>query len=53
MTIGNAEDTYGRKALHIVIAEDQPTIQELLCWTLQLAGYRTTVMLVDKPPSPE
>jgi CheY-like chemotaxis protein len=28
---------------HILIAEDQPAIQELLRWTLQLAGYRATV----------
>ena len=28
---------------HILIAEDQPAIQDLLCWTLQLAGYRPTV----------
>jgi len=26
-----------------LIAEDQPAIQDLLCWTLQLAGYRATV----------
>ena len=53
MTTGNAEDAYGRIALprtdptptapHILIAEDQPVIQELLRWVLQLAGYRTTV----------
>ncbi len=30
-------------APHILIAEDQPAIQELLRWTLQLAGYRATV----------
>ena len=30
-------------APHILIAEDQPVIQELLRWTLQLAGYRATV----------
>jgi len=30
-------------ASHIWIAEDQPAIQDLLCWTLQLAGYRATV----------
>jgi two-component system response regulator (stage 0 sporulation protein F)/two-component system response regulator RpaA len=29
-------------APHILIAEDHPAIQELLCWVLQLAGYRTT-----------
>ena len=30
-------------APHILIAEDQPVIQELLRWTLRLAGYRATV----------
>src|SRR5579859_8064566 len=30
-------------APHILIAEDQPAIRDLLCWTLQLAGYRATV----------
>lgn len=30
-------------APHILIAEDQPAIRDLLCWTLQLAGYRTAV----------
>ncbi len=30
-------------APHILIAEQQPVIQELLCRILQLAGYRTTV----------
>src|SRR5260221_4398992 len=30
-------------APHLLIAEDQPVIQELLRWTLQLAGYRTTM----------
>lgn len=24
----------------VLIAEEQPAIQDLLCWTLQLAGYR-------------
>jgi len=53
MTTGNAEDADGRGALprtdpapvasHVLIAEDQPAIQELLRWVLQLAGYRTTV----------
>lgn len=53
MTTGNAEDADGRRALprtdpppaasHVLIAEDQPAIQELLRWVLQLAGYRTTV----------
>lgn len=55
MTAGNADtdNTGGCTALpqadtapvapHILIAEDQPAIQELLRWTLQLAGYRTTV----------
>lgn len=28
---------------HILIAEQQPALQEMLCWMLQLAGYRTTV----------
>jgi len=49
---GTAEEAYGRIALPrtdsppaaplILIVEDQPAIQELLCWALQLAGYRTT-----------
>lgn len=30
-------------APHILIAEDQPAIRDLLCWTLQLAGYRATM----------
>jgi DNA-binding NtrC family response regulator len=30
-------------APHILIAEDQPAIQELLRWTVHLAGYRATV----------
>ena len=30
-------------APHILIAEDQPVIQQLLRWTLHLAGYRATV----------
>ncbi len=30
-------------ASHILVAEDQPAIQELLCWALQLGGYPTTV----------
>ena len=30
-------------ATHILIVEEQPTIQELLCWVLHLAGYRSTV----------
>jgi DNA-binding response OmpR family regulator len=30
-------------APHILIAEDQPVIKDLLRWTLQLAGYRATV----------
>ncbi len=51
MMTGNA-DPCGRTALpgadavptapHILIAEDHPAIQELLCSVLQLAGYRTT-----------
>jgi DNA-binding response OmpR family regulator len=32
-----------RAAPHILIAEQQPAIRELLCRILQLAGYRTTV----------
>lgn len=50
---GNTDNASVRTALaradaaptapRILIAEDQPAIQELLCWTLQLAGYRTTV----------
>lgn len=28
---------------HILIAEQQPALQEMLCWMLQPAGYRTTV----------
>jgi CheY-like chemotaxis protein len=52
MTTGNANNACGRMALprtnvtpaapHVLIAEDQPAIQELLRWLLQLAGYRTT-----------
>jgi CheY-like chemotaxis protein len=30
-------------APHILIAEDQPAIRELLCWTLHLAGYRVAM----------
>jgi two-component system chemotaxis response regulator CheY len=50
MMTGNA-DPCGRTALpgadavpttpHILIAEDHPAIQELLCWVLQRRGYRT------------
>ena len=53
MTTGNADNASVRTALagadaastapRILIAEDQPAIQELLCWVIQLAGYRTTV----------
>jgi DNA-binding response OmpR family regulator len=55
MTAGNVDtDNAGERTIlpradavpvapHILIAEDQPAIQELLCWTLQLAGYRPTV----------
>ena len=55
MTTGNAatDNTGGRTVLpqadivpvtpHILIAEDQPMIQDLLRRTLQLAGYRATV----------
>lgn len=53
MTTGNADDACRRTVLPgtdatpaaplVLIAEDQPAIQELLCWTLQLAGYHTTV----------
>ena len=55
MTAGNADtDNVSRRATlrwadavpetpHILIAEDQPAIRDLLCWTLQLAGYRPTV----------
>ncbi len=53
MTAGNADNTDGCTTLlraehasvvpHILIAEEQPAIQELLCWALQLAGYRPTV----------
>jgi DNA-binding response OmpR family regulator len=55
MTAGNADtdNAGGCAALpqadtvpatpHILIAEDQPVIQDLLRWTLQLAGYRATV----------
>lgn len=55
MTAGNTDtdNASGRTILrradaapvapHILIAEDQPAIQDLLCWTLQLAGYRPTV----------
>ena len=27
---------------HVLIVADHPALQELLCWVLQLAGYRTT-----------
>ena len=53
MMTGNADNASVRTALaradadpttpRILIAENQPAIQELLCWVLQLAGYRTTV----------
>jgi two-component system chemotaxis response regulator CheY len=53
MMTGNADNASVRTAPakadaaptapHILIAEDQPAIQELLCWVFQLAGYRTTV----------
>jgi two-component system chemotaxis response regulator CheY len=53
MTTGNAYDRCPRMALprivaapavpRVLIAEDQPAIQELLCWAIQLAGYRTTI----------
>lgn len=52
MMTGNATKASGCMALsgadvtpaapHVLIAEGQPAIQELLCWALQLAGYRTT-----------
>ena len=41
ITLARAE--YTSAVPHIVIAEDQPAIRDLLCWTLQLAGYRTAV----------
>lgn len=51
MTTGNPCDACGPMAFpradvtpaapHVLIAEDQLAIQELLCWALQLAGYRT------------
>lgn len=53
MMTGNADNASVRTALtradadpttpRILIAEDQPAIQELLRWVLQLAGYRMTV----------
>jgi DNA-binding response OmpR family regulator len=53
MTTGNADDACARTVLpredaasatpRVLIAEDQPAIQELLRCVLQLAGYRTTV----------
>jgi CheY-like chemotaxis protein len=53
MTAGNTDNAGGQSTLlgvsaihiapHILIAEDQPAIQELLCWMFQLAGYHTTV----------
>jgi DNA-binding response OmpR family regulator len=53
MTAVNGDNTNGGTGLpraenvcgvpHILIAEEQPAIQDLLCWTLQLAGYRPTV----------
>jgi CheY-like chemotaxis protein len=30
-------------APHVLVVEDHPAIQDLLRWTLELAGYRTTV----------
>jgi DNA-binding response OmpR family regulator len=53
MTAGNADNACRHTTLpraetlsavpHILIAEEHPAIQDLLCWTLQLAGYRPTV----------
>jgi DNA-binding response OmpR family regulator len=40
MLLGVEHDPAGPR---ILIAEDHPAIQDLLCWTLQLAGYRPTV----------
>jgi DNA-binding response OmpR family regulator len=52
MTTGNADDVRGCIGLpgadaapdapHVLIVEEQPAMQELLCWVLRLAGYRTT-----------
>lgn len=52
MTAGNTDNACGHTTLskaeslsaapHILIVEEQPTIQELLCWVLHLAGYRST-----------
>jgi CheY-like chemotaxis protein len=39
-TLARAE--YTSAVPHIVIAEEQPAIQDLICWTLQLAGHRIT-----------
>jgi DNA-binding response OmpR family regulator len=53
MTAGNTDNACGHMTLpraellsaapHILIAEEQPAIQDLLCWTLRLAGYRPMV----------
>jgi len=53
MTVGNTDHVGGQSTFpradavpsvpHILIAEDQPAIRELLSWVLQLAGYRATV----------
>ncbi|MGH2495917.1 MAG: hypothetical protein ACRDIV_14575 [Ktedonobacteraceae bacterium] len=53
MMAANADNVRGHRTLtraepisavpHIVIAEDQPAIQDLLYWTLYLAGYHPTV----------
>ena len=53
MTTGHTGNAYERvtcseaeshsAAPHILIVEEQPAIQELLCWALHLAGYRYTV----------
>lgn len=53
MTTGHSGHAYERvtcseaepltTAPHILIVEEQPVIQELLCWVLHLAGYRSTV----------
>jgi len=53
MTAAHRHGPYGHTALsgrdvppsasHVLVVEDHPAIQDLLRWTLELAGYRTIV----------
>ncbi|HZU70134.1 MAG TPA: hypothetical protein VFA09_22885 [Ktedonobacteraceae bacterium] len=53
MTAGNVDNGHERVMLpsvehdptrpRILIAEDHPATQDLLCWILRLAGYHPTV----------